>query len=341
MREADSSLGRPGAGGGRGAVSPSTPSMHSLRAVSTLLDRRLVIVTGKGGVGKTTVAAALGLAAARAGRRTLVCEVADQERIAAAFGMPPSGFSEVEVEPGLHAFSVNPDDAIAEWLRYQLRSRTLAGLVGGSRIFGHLATAAPGLAEMVTIGKLWELAQLERKTPSAAPYDLVIVDAPATGHGLALLRAPRTFRDIARVGPIHRQAGIVDDFLHDPAATAVVAVALAEEMPVTETLELERRLRDELGIELERALVNAVLPQRLAAADARAIESLDGAGSPAARAALAAALGAHRGAQAQRAQLTRLRRGLAAPVATLPHLLTADAGRDDLDRLARELERKL
>ncbi|HYI99199.1 MAG TPA: ArsA family ATPase [Thermoleophilaceae bacterium] len=309
--------------------------------MATLLDRRLVFVTGKGGVGKTTVAAALGLAAARAGRRTLVCEVADQERIAAVFGVPAAGFSEVEVEPGLSAFSVNPDDAIEEWLRYQLRSRTLAGLLGSSRVFQYLAAAAPGLAEMVTIGKLWELAQLERKTPSAAPYDLVIVDAPATGHGLALLRAPQTFAEIARVGPIHRQAGIVESFLGDPERTAVVAVALAEEMPVSETIDLERRLRSELGLGLERVLVNAVLPDRLSAADARAVEAVATAGSLAARAALESSLAAHAGARAQGAQLARLRRGVEAQTTTLPHLLTSDVGRDDLERLAGTLERKL
>jgi anion-transporting ArsA/GET3 family ATPase len=311
--------------------------------VAGLLDRRLVVITGKGGVGKTTVAAALGLVAARAGRRTLVCEVAAQERIAATFGLPPSGFAEVEVEPGLSAFSVNPDDSIKEWLRYQLHSRTLAGLLAGSRVFHHLAAAAPGLAELVTIGKVWELAQLERKTPHTAPYDLVIVDAPATGHGLALLRAPRTYSEIARVGPIHRQAGIIDAFLRDPAKTAVVAVALAEEMPVSETIEIERRLRDELGHDLDRVLVNGVLPKRLTASDVRALETLetlDG-GSARVRAAIGASLATTRTAQAQRAEVARLRRGVSADTMTLPHLMTPDVGRDELERLARELERKL
>jgi len=318
--------------------------------VGALLDRRLVFVTGKGGVGKTTVAAALGIAAARAGRRTLVCEVADQERLTAVFGLRAAGFREVEIEPCLNAFSVNPEDAISEWLRYQLHSRTLAGLLGGSRIFQYLATAAPGLAEMVTIGKVWELAQLERKTPSAAPYDLVIVDAPATGHGLALLRAPRTFGEIARVGPINRQAEIVDRFVRDSTTTAVIAVALAEEMPVSETLDLERRLRDELGASLDHVFVNAVLPNRLSGAEAKQIEAARS-GTPTASArgerstgtvaALDASLAAHRTARAQRSQLARLRRGLDAEATTLPHLLTADVGRDGLDRLATRLERAL
>jgi anion-transporting ArsA/GET3 family ATPase len=309
--------------------------------VAALLDRRLIFVTGKGGVGKTTVSAALGLAAARAGRRVLVCEVGDRERLTATFGLRPAGFSELEIEPGLSAFSVNPEDAISEWLRYQLHSRTLAGALGGSRAFQYLATAAPGLAEMVTIGKVWELAQLERKTPAAAPYDLVIVDAPATGHGVALLRAPRTFAEIARVGPIRRQAEIVDAFVRDPTATAVVAVALAEEMPVSETLDLGRRLRDELGLGLERVLVNALLPDRLKAAEARAVAAAVDGASPGTRAALEASLAAHRTARGQRAQLARLRRGLDTRATSLPHLLTHDVGREGLERLARRLEREL
>lgn len=307
-----------------------------------LLDRRLIFVTGKGGVGKTTVAAALAIAAHRAGRRTLVCEVADQERLAAAFGLPAAGFREVEVERGLNAFSVNPEDAIQEWLRYQLRSRTLAGLLGGSRVFQYLATAAPGLAEMVTIGKVWELAQLQRKTPGSAPYDLVIVDAPATGHGIALLGAPRTFGEIARVGPVHRQARIVDAFVRDPETTAVVAVALAEEMPVTETLELERRVATELDARLARVFANALLPDRLSGSEAGALEAALADGpSDGARAALTASLAAHQTARAQRSQLGRLKRGLDAPVTTLPHLLTHDVGRDGLDRLAAKLGRDL
>ena len=198
-----------------------------------------MLVTGKGGVGKTTVAAALGLAAARAGKRTVVCEVAEQERLAAMFGASDIGHSELELAPGLFAVSIDPERAKEEWLRYQLRSSTLAGLLGGSRIFQLLTAAAPGLSELVTMGKIWDLAQLERRTGGSV-FDLAIVDAPATGHGLALLRAPRTFADIAQVGPIARQAERIDTFLHDRAATGVLVAALPEEMPVNETIDFER-----------------------------------------------------------------------------------------------------
>src|SRR5918995_7368585 len=147
--------------------------LHPSRPVPSLLDKRLVLVTGKGGVGKTTVAAALGIAAARRGRRTVVCEVAEQERLTGLFGRPPGGHGEVELAPGLFGLSIDPRRAMAEWLRHQLKSGTLAGGLGGSRIFQLLTAAAPGVTELVTMGKIWDLAQLERRTGGAG-VDLAI-----------------------------------------------------------------------------------------------------------------------------------------------------------------------
>jgi anion-transporting ArsA/GET3 family ATPase len=308
--------------------------------VPALLDKRLVLVTGKGGVGKTTVAAALGLAATRAGKRTVVCEVAEQERLAAMFGASDIGHSELELTPGLFAVSVDPERAKAEWLGYQLRSSTLAGVLGGSRVFQYLTAAAPGLTELVTIGKVWDLAQLERRTGGSV-FDLAIVDAPATGHGLAMLGAPRTFAGVAKVGPIARQAQRIDSFLHDSASTGVLVTALPEEMPVNETVDFERELHAELGMEVDAVVVNALHPARFSAADARALASLDGRGGPAPRAALRAALSEHGRARAERAQLRRLRRAVNAPVSTLPRIFEPELGRDGLEQLSAELERKL
>lgn len=240
-----------------------------------------MLVTGKGGVGRTTIAAALGVLAARRGKRTVVCEVAEQERLAALFGIAGVGHEERELAPGLHAVSVQPERAKEEWLQYQLKSETLAGVLGGSRLFQYLTAAAPGLSELVTIGKVWDLAQLERRTGGSV-FDLTIVDSPPTGHGLAMLRAPATYATVARVGPISRQARIIDAFLRDHGSTGVLVVALPEEMPVNETIEFERRLADELTMVVDRVVVNGMYPQRFSGAEARRLRSLDGRGSPAA-----------------------------------------------------------
>jgi anion-transporting ArsA/GET3 family ATPase len=316
--------------------------VESFPRVESVLEKRLVFVTGKGGVGKTTVSGALALAAARTGLRTIVCEVAQQERLARAFGRPGGGFDEVELAERLHAISIDPQRSLEEWVRFQLPSQTLASLLNRNRMFQYLSAAAPGLRELVTIGKIWELAQLERKTPRAAPYDLVIVDAPATGHGLGMLRAPRTFRDIARVGPIRHQANKIHTFIVDPARTAVIVVALPEEMPVNETLDFRRALADELGMGLEAVVVNGVYPERFSAAEAERIAALDGRAGPAALSAAArAALSEHHRSRAQRSQLRRLRRSAGAPVATLPFMFDSELGLEQLERLSSELERRL
>jgi anion-transporting ArsA/GET3 family ATPase len=312
--------------------------------MSGVLEHRLVYVTGKGGVGKTTVAAAMGLAGARAGRRTVVCEVAEQERITGIFGSAPAGFSETAVTEDLSAFSINPESAKEEWLRDQLRSGRLAGMLNNSRIFQYLTAAAPGLDELVTLGKIWELAQLQRRRKADRPYDLTIVDAPATGHGVAMLRSPRTYADIAKVGPIRKHADLIGSFMTDPATTAVVAVALAEEMPVNETIELQERLAGELDVQLAAVLVNAVLPERFDSAEAEQLTRVGAngeAGGRASREAVATALASYDRAKRQRAQVGRLRRGVDAPVLTLPFILSPEVGREGLDLLATEIGRKL
>jgi hypothetical protein len=305
-----------------------------------LLDKRLVVVTGKGGVGKTTVAAALGLLAARQGRRTVVCEVAQQERLAGLFGARDVGHGEVELAPGLFSVSVQPERAMHEWLRHQLKSGALAGLLGHSRLFGYLTAAAPGVTELVTVGKVWDLAQVKRRTGGSA-FDLVIMDAPATGHALALLRAPRTYANIARVGPIARQAASIDAFLRDSSATGVLSVALPEEMPVNETVDLEQRLADDLGMAVGQVVANGVLPARFTAGDVRRLRSLDGQGTKAAQAAVTSALVEHRRAAGQQEQLERLRGEVRAPVTTLPYLFEPEPRRRELELLSDRLEEAL
>jgi anion-transporting ArsA/GET3 family ATPase len=310
--------------------------------MADLLDKRLVFVTGKGGVGKTTVAAALGLVAARAGKRTIVCEVAHQERMSGVFRREGVGYSETRLGRGLYAMSIDPQQSMEEYLRTQIKPSPLYSVLFDNRLFQYFAAATPGMRELVTIGKVWELAQFERRNPEAAPYDLVIVDAPSTGHGLGFLRTPRTFRDAARVGPISRQAGKIDAFITDPASTGVVAVALPEEMPVNETVDFERGLQYELGMELDAVVVNALYPERFDGEEAERIEQAAAAdGSPGVEAALKAALFEHRRARTQRAELARLSRELGREPLTLPFLFEPELDLSSFEELSTKLEAEL
>jgi anion-transporting ArsA/GET3 family ATPase len=311
-------------------------------AVAALLDKRLVFVTGKGGVGKSTVALALGLLAARRGLRTIVAEVAHQDRVARVFGRDDSHFREVELADDLYTISIDPQHAIEEYLRLQLPVRALADVLSGSRMFQYFAAATPGMSELVTIGKVWELAQLERRTRDAARYDLVIVDAPATGHGVATMRAPKTFADIARVGPIANQGRAIHAMITDPESTGVVAVALPEEMPVNETLMLRDELRRTLGLELDLVVANAVYRERFSADEAGALaRGLETAATPLARAALRAALSERARARTQREQLARLHEGTDREPAVLPFMFETELGPSAFESLSHVLEEAL
>jgi anion-transporting ArsA/GET3 family ATPase len=298
----------------------------------------LTVVTGKGGTGKTTVAAALGLAAAGAGRRTIVCEVSRQQRLPGLFGVrTPRLGEELEVQDGLWITSIDAHSALEEWLARQL-PRRLVQVLARSGGFSAFVGAAPGARELVTMTKAWELAQPERWRRDARRYDAVVLDAPASGHGLGLLRTPHTFAEIARVGPIASQARRVDEALRDPALTACVAVALPGELPVSETLELEHTLRERLGRDFDAIVVNGVAPRRVSPAEAERLAGRDGAlPAPAVHAARAAAA---RG-RVQQGQLARLRRHARAPVHQLPFVFTERLALDDVRRLATRLDRAI
>src|ERR1700754_3956550 len=220
--------------------------------------------------------------AARRGQRTIVAELASQERGQRTFHQQGERFEEIELAPGPFPVSID----------------------------SKLAMATPGMRELLSMGKVWELAQLERRTSGAAPYDFVVVDAPATGHGVGILRTPKTFSQIAMVGPIARQGSRIATTIADPEFTGIVAVATAEEMAVNETLALRDALaRDDLTLEL--VVVNAMYGERF---DADEVAALDAAAartrSPLVRSALKAALSEHARVATQREQYQRLRDGL-------------------------------
>jgi anion-transporting ArsA/GET3 family ATPase len=306
-------------------------------AVPELLDKRLVFVTGKGGVGKSTISIAMGLAAASRGKRTIVCEIGGQETASRVFRRAEVGFHEVEVAPNLWAISIDPDESLREYLLLQLRVRAMRDMLVRSKIFNYLAAATPGLKELVTIGKIWELAQADRKVKKGREYDLVIVDAPATGHGVGFLQTPRTFAAIARVGPVHSQAQELDRFITDHATTGVGIVAIPEEMPVNESASLEETLTGDIGMAVDRVYMNALYPGRFSKGDASELErALERAEGPS-RAAVRAALSEYRRSRSQRAQLQRLKRAVSTPVKTLPFIFKPSLDVHSLERLAGAL----
>jgi anion-transporting ArsA/GET3 family ATPase len=273
------------------------------------------------------------MAAVRRGLRTIVAEVARRDDVSRVLGGddPGPAVHERELPGGVHHISIDPQAALEEYLRDQLSAPTLANLLASSRAFTYLAAATPGMRELLTVGKVWELSQHDRRTPGARPYDLVVLDAPATGHGVAILEAPRTFAQVARVGAVARQGRTIDAMLTDPQRTAVVAVARPEEMAVNEALELQRVLPERLGLRVDLLVANGLERERFDAREARIL-----AGAAPASGAVRVALAQHERARAQRAQLARLRRGASAPVATLPQLVAADAL-----RFSRRLEQAL
>jgi anion-transporting ArsA/GET3 family ATPase len=294
---------------------------HGHQALNKLIDKRLVVVTGKGGTGKTTVAAALGVAAARRGRRAVVCEVGGQSRI------PPL------VDGAVATTTIDAQRALEEWLGRQL-PRRLVHVLARSGAFSGFVAAAPGARELVTVTKAWELGETPRWRREARPYETVVLDAPASGHGVGLLRTPRTFAEIARIGPIAAQARTVDEALRDPARSAVVAVALPSELAVSETLELDARMVQRLGRGLDAIVVNGVWPRRLSGRDAERVAAADGRLAWPQRHAVAAAAGRVR---EQQSQLARLRREALTPVVTLPFVFAQALRSEHIGALAARL----
>src|ERR687891_1766113 len=207
-----------------------------------VLDRaRLLLVTGKGGTGKTTVAASLAVAAGLRGRRTLVAEVEGRQGLAGLFGRRSLGHREAKVAERVNALAIDPDESLREYLaRYGFAP--LARLLTWAHLNRFITAAAPGLGDVLLVGKVWEAATRQARDSQEA-YDLVVLDAPPTGRVVPFLRAPQTVAELARVGPIRNQADRVRDLLDDPDRTAVVLTCLPEELPVTETVEGAASLR--------------------------------------------------------------------------------------------------
>jgi len=294
------------------------------------ITKRLLIVAGKGGVGRSTVAASLAVGATGRGLQAIVVETAGRADVAQMLGARAADpLAEVELDPGLYHVTIDRRAALEEYLRFEVPGLLPAATLARSAAFQAFVDAAPGMSDLLTIGKVWELIQRPRHKPHTRQYDVVILDAPASGQLVGLLGAPRTFAAIARVGPVAKQAGTIERTLRDPRVVGVVAVATPEQMAVSETLALQTSLTERFGIELDVVVANRVLPSRFTSEDALTLSR--GPEDPAVR---SARWFAARG-KAQRAQLARLRRGVTpARVTTLPFRFEAGLERADVERFA-------
>ncbi len=282
------------------------------------LDRRLVIVTGKGGVGKSTIAAALALRASRQGLRTLVCELDAVERVAPMLGAPPAGHEIREALPGLSTVNVTPREAMREYGLMVLRFRPLYDAVFENRFARYFLRAIPSLAELVMLGKV--LHEVRRQEDGRPRWDRVVLDAPATGHAVQLLRVPSVLLDTLPPGPLRKDAQWMQAMLVDPATTALALVTLPEEMPVTEAIELDTTVRTVLHVPRGLLVVNAFPEARFSPQERGRLAELAHAPSPLGPAAAAARLHGIRAAGA-RAHLARAEAAIDLPVATVPLIL--------------------
>ena len=289
---------------------------------------RVVIVAGKGGVGKTTVTAALARRAGWEGLTTLVVEIEGRSGLPELFGQPPLTYEPSILVPGaagtadVRGRTLTPDDALLEYLQDHGLKRVSRRLVD-SGAMDVVATAAPGIRDILVLGKV---KQLER----AGVADLIVIDAPAAGHAITFLLSARGLLDAVRVGPVRTQAADVLELLTDPARCQVVLVTLPEETPVNELVETAFVLEDRVGVSLGPVVVNGLYPA-LAGLD------VDPGAGPDADALHAAAEFRRARTEQQEEQLARLSERLPLPQLHLPFLFEADLGLTEIDTLAKAL----
>jgi Mrp family chromosome partitioning ATPase len=312
--------------------------------VSWLYELEMIVVSGKGGVGRTTVSAALASAAARAGKRVLVAASGATDRLGPLFGLTePIGPKIVNVAPGVDAVNMTPETALHEYGVLVLRSEAVTRAVFDNRAVRGFLGAVPGLDGYALLGKAWW--HTTERASGRRRYDLVLFDAPATGHATLMLKIPDSILAAMPKGPLARDARAIRDLLSDPARAALLIVTLAEELPAREAAELAAAARGPLRLPLAPLVVNAVpgpIPDGagLGTVLDRAAAS-DGAGDPA----LWSTLRLATAARAQRRQaetiLARLRADLGLPMIALPRLLTGASGPAALAQLEAALSAKI
>ncbi len=321
------------------------PGPAGAETVPSLTDLRLVFVTGKGGTGKTAVASALALYASQRGKRVLICEVDAKGDVAGYYESGTTGFHEREVLPGLWAMTMDTEASLREYLKLQLRIPVVGRIGPLAKAFDFVATAAPGVREILTVGKLCYEVRERR-------YDLVVVDAPATGHIVGQLAAPQAINNLVKVGLIRSQTDWMLDILSDPGQTGLLVVCTPEEMPVNETIDLAHRVRTQTTVRLAAVVVNRVLPELFGRKEEEVFDAL---GTPVALAELDRLVQGEAGPVLEAARLAvtlrrtrsthldRLRRGIdpSVPLLYLPYLFNRSHGLRTTRQVAASLGEEL
>lgn len=235
------------------------PTEYMHKEIAQLLSRRLIFVMGKGGTGKTTLSLSLAFAAEKAGKRVLLAETEEGTAIGRIFGQTEINETPIPVSDGISIARVLLKAEMAAYTHFHIKSGFIAKRITGSRLFDYLATATPGLKEIMTLGRLWRW-EADRQESGRPVYDIIIVDSPATGHVLSLLRLPKTLIRMIRVGPLVSQVKQLDALLKDPDRTALALVSLPEELPVKESVELMGIARDEIRVPVRMFFLNGVYP---------------------------------------------------------------------------------
>jgi anion-transporting ArsA/GET3 family ATPase len=313
--------------------------------VDDLLARRLVILSGKGGVGKSVVGAALALAAVERGKRVLLVEIDAPLEAARHLGAGPVGPRETQIRPRLFAVNLDPAGVMDEYVRHVVKIDLLTRRILESPIYRRFFTAAPGLRELMLLGKIMVLEEARDPWSRRPKYDVIIVDAPATGHGLSLLKVPVAAQAAAPIGPIGANARRILALLRDPKRTALAIIAVPEEMAVVEAASFHRMAVDEVGLKPRVVVLNAAHERRFTEAQEAEVLRLAAAGTDGRLArgvplapAVDAARRHLRRRKLTRFYQTRLKRSIPLPLVTLPYLFDDPIGPESLRVLADRLE---
>lgn len=233
--------------------------------LSELLKRRIILLSGKGGVGKTFISLALALTQEKRNKKTLIVEMNSTERVAPYFGLKKIGPQVKEIRPNLHAINLNPQECFQEYVLQRVKFKKIIDTFINNRFITYFLSAIPGFNELLMIGKIYELEK--EKTKNGLVYDSIIVDGPASGHGVSAFEVPLVVNRLVKVGPLKTQSEKIIELLKDAKKTAFSVVTLAEEMPVTETLELKKGIETRLEFALGPLFVNKIKQTDLNDAD--------------------------------------------------------------------------